>query len=229
MFMYDSGMPLELAFDGVDASAAAAQADMLQLQGQVLSSGYATGPLNSWISDFLAWSADSPEYASMVNSQGPFLDPSEFSGALQEFLAQPEYQRYEDDLVLDATVPGGVSFSRVWMYTMNSDTKQAQINAMLDVRDIVDGSSRAASSFAFSAFYINTETDVILMDETLLTFGVALLAIFVLRSAAMAAGSASLMPPQRSARACCWRAQPSLWASLPWRSHKTPSSGPSSA
>ncbi|KAG5176686.1 patched family-domain-containing protein [Tribonema minus] len=202
----------DVVFDALDVTNVGAQQAMMDLQSEammdlqtevhVLANPHATGPLSTWISDFVAWAAASPKYAAAINAQGRFANAAEFMPALAEFLAQPQYVRYTKDVVIDDSGAGGVSVSRVTMYSADTGDVESCVGgvsisrvtmysadtgdvenskeALLQVRDIVYASPIADNAFAFSDFYVNTETDLVLVQQVLLDFMYGLLVVFVL-------------------------------------------------
>lgn len=61
---------------------------------------------------------------------------------------------------------------------------QSSVAALEQVNDIVESSLLGSdgSAFAFSGFYIDTETDLILMQQVLLDFMYGVIVVFVFRS-----------------------------------------------
>ncbi|CAM9744182.1 unnamed protein product [Chrysoparadoxa australica] len=165
LFTWENLDPLGIYFDELDYSSTAVQAEILRLEVAAEEQRHVSGPRSSWIDAFVWYQAGI--------SGAPGEEEPAFEDQLKAFLDIPEFQRFQDDVVLHED--GRIKMSRVQMYHVLTVTNDQKISAMLDLRDLLDGSSLEPTPFAYaSATYIWNEQYIVLWQELLVNFGLVL-------------------------------------------------------
>mmetsp|Transcript_14922 Transcript_14922/g.22227 ORF Transcript_14922/g.22227 Transcript_14922/m.22227 type:complete len:256 (+) Transcript_14922:792-1559(+) len=97
--------------------------------------------------------------------------------AISDFLDEPAFQRYNTSIILNSN--GFVSKSEIVLNHVDIEGSKDSERAMIDVRDLIEGVNVDGYIFAFSSFYPDVESDLILVEQLLYNFMYALLVIFV--------------------------------------------------
>eukprot|EP00752_Nemacystus_decipiens_P003771 g3472.t1 len=140
-----------------------------------------TGTFFSWYDDLVVY-AEAEGTATLVPSADGeytiFADETEFLSSLEAFLASPDGLRYGTSVVMqeDGTIRAA-AMQAEYSGDINGDASK-QVDAMVDLRKLVDGLEFEA--FPWSESYLDWETFQIIYRELYQGLGLCLVAVFVL-------------------------------------------------
>ena len=178
LFIFEDNSPVEIVFKDISYHEQQTQEEMLDVQDGFTAARFRhnSGPFSSWIEDFTAWvqSSDSP-YQGDVNSDGYLTKKSLFYEAVADFIALPQYERYERDI--EFKKDGTIQASRITAYHVDLFTPEEQIDAMEDARDYVSGANLSPKPIVYAEAYLNIETEVIIGGEMVLNLSLVLVAV----------------------------------------------------
>eukprot|EP00903_Cladosiphon_okamuranus_P022061 g20288.t1 len=174
-------VPMNIVTKEVDYADVAVQADIQATEERMLEEEYAVGPAESWLTSFIDWAETSTEYSANVGASGGYPvydDQATFYTALSEFTEDGENARFLSDLVFNDD--GTILISRTEMFLIDLTDTNKQVDAMLGSRDVMDESTLDPESFAYATVFVFIEQDVVIYDELLTSFGLALVAVLAL-------------------------------------------------
>ncbi|CAM9184764.1 unnamed protein product [Chrysoparadoxa australica] len=174
LFSWETLDKFGIYFDQLDYASPDVQDEILRLQVEAEEQYHVTGPRESWLDQFLLYEAG-------VEAENPGLDQAElpFEDQLRMFLDLPQFQRFQEDVVLNDE--GSIEMSRVHLYHIMTLSNSEKIRAMLDLRELLDDSSLAPKPFAYSpTTYIWNEQYIVLWRELIVNFGLVLAVVAVL-------------------------------------------------
>ncbi|KAJ1422063.1 patched [Ochromonadaceae sp. CCMP2298] len=180
----EQNTPVQIVYKDVNYHTQANQLEMLNIQSEFLLGGHNKGPFSSWIEDFIAWVPNST-YNGSVNSDGYLTDKSVFYQAVEVFVGEVGFTRYESDIIFINTTAGdsstlAIETSRVSAYHIDMDTAMREVRAMEFARDVVDASSIIPTPLVFAPSYINIETELVIVNEMILNLVYALAAVVLI-------------------------------------------------
>ncbi|CAM9500189.1 unnamed protein product [Phaeothamnion confervicola] len=192
----DTYVPVGLYTLAMDYTDADVQAAIFALEESVLALTHVDGPLDSWLGSFVAWAAADAEYASAVttvtNSNGMkvqvFGNADGFYGALDAYLATADGTRFTDDIIFAsvsaAAVDGGVTtgeiaIARSNMFYVDVPKTSQQTGVLEDIRVVCDNADAVLEPrpFSYSPMDIFTEQYLVMWNNVLNDFGVAIAAV----------------------------------------------------
>jgi hypothetical protein len=178
LFAYEQNSPVNIIIKDVPYHLQSTQEDILRIQAEFLAnSDHNKGPFTSWLSTFVKYTPTMP-YAAYANSDGFITDEEIFYQAVEFFVQQDFFLRFVDDINF-ATVDGKLTItsSRVSAFHHGLTDYRKEIRAMQDVRDLMASAVFDPKPIAVCRNYIQTETDLIIVNEMLFNLGLALVAV----------------------------------------------------
>ncbi|CAM9414497.1 unnamed protein product, partial [Hapterophycus canaliculatus] len=174
-------VPLKVYTREVEYTDVAVQAEIQATDERMLELDLTSGPLGSWLVSFVEWAENSTGYSANVGMSGGYPvygDPDTFYTALSEFTAEDENAGFLSDVIFNDN--GTIEISRSEMYLVDQTDTTKKIDTLEDTRDTIDQSTLESESFGFSGGFVVTEQYLVIVDELLASFGLALVAVLVL-------------------------------------------------
>ncbi|CAM9899558.1 unnamed protein product, partial [Ectocarpus sp. 12 AP-2014] len=165
----------------VDYPDVTVQAEMQYIDEEMLELKNVDGPLDSWLASFIEWAEANTTYSANVGTSGSYSvydDRDTFYIALSAFLEDEDNARFLADVVFDDE--GLIKISRSEMYLINLVDTDNKVDALEDTREVADQSTLDPQTFAYSDMFLFAEQHVVIYNELLSSFGLALLAVLVL-------------------------------------------------
>lgn len=187
LFAYDSNVPVSLFMEEVKYNEMETTEKIIAMQENFLEEKYNTGPVTSWVSAFAVWVGASP-YNMTLDSNGYLTDEDQYYQAVEEFVSDPRFSYFADDIVFnykDSESSGNSSsngvknirISRVKAYHSGIDSSHKKVHALLSTRDVCNEANLSPESFAVAAFYKFSEIDIIILQELLFNLSLAVFAV----------------------------------------------------
>lgn len=176
-------IPMGVYTQDVDYPSDAVQAQIQATDDLMLDQRFLSGPLDSWLSSFIAWAANGTEYSANVGTSGGYpvyQDRATFYEALSVFTAEEANSRFLRDIVYSTEDSSVIEISRSLTFLIDLTTTDNNIDALQDARDVVDLSTLDPKPFEFSPVFIFTEQFLVMYQELILNFVLALVAVAVL-------------------------------------------------
>ncbi|CAM9472679.1 unnamed protein product, partial [Ascophyllum nodosum] len=174
-------VPLGVYTQEVDYTDVDVQAQMQETDELMEEQQYVSGPIDSWLSSFLVWATNGTEYSADVTTSGGYDvydDPNTFYAAVAEFIEEEDNERFQDDIVFKSD--GSIEISRSWLFLVDIVSTEENVDALEDTRDVVDQSTLDPEPFGFSSVFVFTEQFLVIYDELIGNFILALIAVAVL-------------------------------------------------
>eukprot|EP00752_Nemacystus_decipiens_P003669 g3381.t1 len=174
-------LPLSIYTLGVDYTDVSVQAQMQATDALMVEQRHVVGPVTSWLSSFVEWAANSTDLSTHMGASGGFPvydDPDTFYTALSAFTQDGDNSRFESEIVYDTD--GTIAISRTQMFLIDLTSTENGVRALKDSREVIAESSLAPSPLAFSQFFIFSEQFLVIYDELIVNYILALVAVAVL-------------------------------------------------
>ncbi|CAM9850692.1 unnamed protein product, partial [Ectocarpus sp. 12 AP-2014] len=174
-------VPLNVYTEEVDYPDVAVQAEIQSIDDEMLELDKVDGPVDSWLASLIVWAEANTTYSANVGTSGGYPvydDRDTFYTALSAFLADEDNARFLEDVVFDDE--GLIKICRSEMFLINLVDTDNNLDALLDTREVSDQSTLDPQPFAHSDVFGFTEQYLVIYDELLASFGLALLAVLVL-------------------------------------------------
>ncbi|CBJ26534.1 conserved unknown protein [Ectocarpus siliculosus] len=174
-------VPMDVYTQEVDYPDVAVQAEMQSVDEEMLELKNVAAPLDSWLVSFIVWAEVNTTYSANIGTSGGYPvydDRDTFYTALSAFLADEDNARFLADVVFDDE--GIIKISRSEMYLINLVDTDKNVDVLRDTREVADQSTLDPQPFAYSAVFLFSEQYVVIYNELLSSFGLALLAVLVL-------------------------------------------------
>ncbi|CAN0008284.1 unnamed protein product [Ectocarpus sp. 12 AP-2014] len=174
-------VPMNVYTQEVDYPNVTVQAEMQSVDEEMLELKNVAAPLDSWLASFIVWAEANTTYSANVGTSGSYPvydDRDTFYTALSAFLEDEDNARFLADVVFDDE--GLIKISRSEMYLVNLVDTDNNVDALRDTREVADQSTLDPQPFAYSAVFLFSEQYVVIYNELLSSFGLALLAVLVL-------------------------------------------------
>ncbi|CBJ26527.1 conserved unknown protein [Ectocarpus siliculosus] len=174
-------VPLNVYTQEVDYPDVAVQAEIQSIDDEMLELNNVDGPVDSWLASFIVWAEANTTYSANVGTSGGYPvydDRDTFYTALSAFLEDEDNARFLEDVVFDDD--GLIKISRSEMFLINLVDTDNNLDALLDTREVSDQSTLDPQPFAYSDVFGFTEQYLVIYDELLASFGLALLAVLIL-------------------------------------------------
>eukprot|EP00904_Undaria_pinnatifida_P008204 jgi/Undpi1/4513/HiC_scaffold_18.g07867.m1 len=143
----------------------------LQATNELMTDGqYVVGPVTSWLTSFVEWADNTTEYRTDVTTYGGFPvydDRDTFYPALANFTQDGQNVRFLADIVYNDD--GEIEANT-----------QKSIDSLMDVRHVVGQSNLEPQPFGFSFMFILVELFLVIYQELVFNFFLALIAVTVL-------------------------------------------------
>ncbi|CBN79522.1 similar to Patched domain-containing protein 3 [Ectocarpus siliculosus] len=173
-------IPLSVYTLEVDYPDVAVQAQIQGTDSLMVDQRFVVGPITSWLSGLLSWTANHTEYSTNVGTSGGYPvyeDRDTFYTALAEFTQDGDNSRFLSDFVYKTD--GTIEISRTTMYLIDLTSTENGINALKDSREVVGESTLDPQPLAFSAYFVFSEQFLVIYDELMMNFVMALVAVAV--------------------------------------------------
>ncbi|CAM9472608.1 unnamed protein product [Ascophyllum nodosum] len=167
---------LEVDYTNIDVQAQMQETDELMEEQQ-----HVSGPLDSWLSSFVAWAANDTKYSDNVTTSGGYdvyNDPNTFYAAVAEFIEEEDNERFQDNIIFKSD--GSIEISRSLLFLVDIVNTEENVDALEDTRDVIDQSTLDPEPFGFSSVFVFTEQFLVIYDELIENFILALVAVAVL-------------------------------------------------
>ncbi|CAM9359742.1 unnamed protein product, partial [Ectocarpus fasciculatus] len=174
-------VPMNVYTQEVDYPDVAVQAEMQSVDEEMMKTENVDGPLDSWLTSFIVWAGANTTYSTNVGTSGGFPvydDRDTFYTALSAFLGDEDNARFLADVVFDDE--GLIKISRSEMYLVNLVDTENNLDALRDTREVADQSTLDPQPFAYSEVFGFSEQYLVIYNELLSSFGLALLAVLAL-------------------------------------------------
>ncbi|CAM9506157.1 unnamed protein product [Ectocarpus sp. 12 AP-2014] len=174
-------VPMNVYTQDVDYPDVTVQAEMQSVDAEMIETKNVDGPLDSWLVSFVVWAEANITYSANVGTSGGYPvydDRDTFYTALSAFLEDEDNARFVPDVIFDDE--GLIKISRSDMYLVNLVDTENNVDALRDTRDVADQSTLDPQPFAYSGVFVFSEQFVVIYNELLSSFGLALLAVLVL-------------------------------------------------
>ncbi|CAM9391119.1 unnamed protein product [Ectocarpus sp. 12 AP-2014] len=174
-------VPINVYTQEVDYPDVTVQAEIQSVDEEMLEAKNVDGPLDSWLASFIEWAEANTTYSANVGSSGGYQvydDRDTFYTALSAFLADEDNARFLTDVIFDDE--GLIKISRSEMYLINLVDTDNKVDALEDTREVADQSTLDPQPFAYSDMFLFAEQYLVIYNELLSSFGLALLAVLVL-------------------------------------------------
>ncbi|CAM9122089.1 unnamed protein product, partial [Laminaria digitata] len=173
-----------LGVDYPDVSVQARQHQTAQMQATdalMENQSHATGPIKSWMTSFALWAANSTRYSANVSTSGGYPvydDRDTFYAALAKFTADEDNHRFLSDI--EYNDEREIAISRSKLYLIDLVDTASNIDALQDTREVVGQSTLDPQPFGYSEIFVFTEQFLVMYQELILNFALALAAVGVL-------------------------------------------------
>eukprot|EP00904_Undaria_pinnatifida_P008217 jgi/Undpi1/4525/HiC_scaffold_18.g07879.m1 len=157
------------------------QAQMQATDALMEEQTHSTGPTKAWITSFVKWAANNTEYRSNVGTLGDYYvyeDRDTFYTALANFTADGENGRFVSDIIYNDD--GRIQISRSRLYLIDLVDTVSNIDALQDTREVVGESTLYPRPFGHAEIFVFTEQFLVMYEELILNFALALAAVGVL-------------------------------------------------
>ncbi|CAM9737467.1 unnamed protein product [Ectocarpus sp. 13 AM-2016] len=174
-------VPMNVYSQGVDYPDITVQAELLSVDADMIDTKNVDGPLDSWLASFIVWAQANTTYSANVGTSAGYPvydDRDTFYTALSAFLEDEDNARFLADVVFDDE--GLIKKSRSEMFLINLVDTENNLDALRDTREVADRSTLVPQPFAYSAVFGFSEQYLVIYNELLSSFGLALLAVLVL-------------------------------------------------
>eukprot|EP00903_Cladosiphon_okamuranus_P010290 g9741.t1 len=174
-------LPLSMYTLGVDYTDISVQAQIQATEALMVEQRHVVGPVASWLVSFVDWAANGTDHSTHVSASGGFPvydDPNTFYTALSDFTRDGDNSRFDSEIVYEAD--GTIAISRTEMYLIDLTSTENGVKALKDSREVVAQSTLDPPPMAFSRFFIFAEQFLVIYDELILNFVLALFAVAVL-------------------------------------------------
>jgi predicted RND superfamily exporter protein len=154
----------------------ALQDKLVQLRDDVLATEWATPPTSFWLTFYLEWMQT--YHNSTLNAQGRPINQQVFITYLKQFLNSTAGERFEDDVVFDETRTYIVASRQEVQGVFPQPEERASL--LTELRDLTDEDKyKDIDSFCFQNNFVFYESDLVLLQETVLNLAMAGLAVFL--------------------------------------------------
>ncbi|CAM9475163.1 unnamed protein product [Discosporangium mesarthrocarpum] len=174
-------VPLAVYYGDLDYTDATVQANIQATDARMVEQTHVDGPIDSWLSSFIAWAQNTTDYSANVDMLGGYpvyTDAASFYTALSEFEVDRQNLRFANDIAREED--STIEFCRSHMFLINTYNVPQSINALESVRDVADEAELDEEPFAFSQVFIFTEQFLVMYQELVINFVLALVAVFFL-------------------------------------------------
>ncbi|CAM9472819.1 unnamed protein product [Ascophyllum nodosum] len=174
-------VPLGVYTLEVDYTNIAVQAQMQETDELMEEQQHVSGPLDSWLSSFIAWAANDTKYSANVTTSGRYdvyNNPNTFYAAVAEFIEEEDNERFQDNIIFKSD--GSIEISRSLLFLVDMVDTEENVRALEDTRDVIDQSTLDPEPFGFSGVFVFTEQFLVIYDELIENFILALVAVAVL-------------------------------------------------
>ncbi|CAN0336892.1 unnamed protein product [Ascophyllum nodosum] len=174
-------IPLDIYTLDVDYTDVDVQASIMATDELLLEQTYVQGPLQSWLVSFTAWANSSSEYSSNVRASRGYLvykQPDTFYTALADFLDDGSNAIFESDIIYDDD--DLIKISRTEVFLNGITDPEKRLESMLGARDVADQSVLNPEPFAFTQVFVLNEQFLVIYDELITNFILALVAVAIL-------------------------------------------------
>ncbi|CAM9765761.1 unnamed protein product, partial [Scytosiphon promiscuus] len=174
-------LPLAIYTLDVDYPDAGVQAQIQVTDALMVEQQLVVGPVTSWLSSFVEWSANNSEYSSNVGAFEDYPvydDRNTFYPAMAEFTQDGDNARFGSEFVYKAD--GTIEISRTTMYLIDLTSTENGIQALKDSRKVVGESTLDPQPLAFSGYFIFSEQFLVIYEELIVNYVLALVAVAVL-------------------------------------------------
>ncbi|CAM9260832.1 unnamed protein product [Ectocarpus sp. 13 AM-2016] len=174
-------VPINVYTQEVDYPDVTVQAEIQSVDEEMFEAKNVDGPLDSWLASFIEWADANTTYSANVGTSGGYPvydDRDTFYTALSAFLADEDNARFLTDVIFDDE--GLIKISRSEMYLINLVDTDNKVDALEDTREVADQSTLDPQPFAYSDMFLFAEQYLVIYNELLSSFGLALLAVLVL-------------------------------------------------
>lgn len=174
-------VPLGIYTLDVDYPDVAVQAQMQATDALMEEQQFSEGPVDSWLTSFATWAANTTEYSANVGTSGGYPvyeDRDTFYTALTAFTDDADNVRFVSNIVYDDD--GEIEISRSELFLVDLVDTTNNVDALHDTRDVADQSTLDPQPFGFSTVFLFTEQYLVLYDELIMNFVLALVAVAVL-------------------------------------------------
>lgn len=186
LFVFEENIRANIYFkEGTDYSNQQTQINIMDVEGDFLSYKFNSGPFSSWIRDFQTWLPYS-NYNTNVNTNGYLTDNSIFVQAVYDFVHNPNYLFYRNDVIFDYETIGGVKTpisiltTRIGGFHSQQDNSLDEIDTLKYNRKLAENIKVSPKAFAFSNQYLFAEGESLIVKEIINNLLYALLAIFMI-------------------------------------------------
>mmetsp|Transcript_13997 Transcript_13997/g.18319 ORF Transcript_13997/g.18319 Transcript_13997/m.18319 type:complete len:865 (+) Transcript_13997:168-2762(+) len=181
----DAGrVPTSLFVGQVNYSEYETQAEIRRLVDVLLSQPTVDESLGAedWHLDFTAWANDTNggNYSQFFSEDGKYLVGATFIPALQEFLAEFVFQRFQDDIVFSTTDPDVIIMSRISVQHVLLPNAEISVDALLETQSVTEDSTLEPSPFVVSFAYQFYDQFRIIVPEVVTSLSFALVAVLVI-------------------------------------------------
>ncbi|CAM9351148.1 unnamed protein product, partial [Laminaria digitata] len=181
-------VPLGIYTLDVDYPAVDVQVQMQATDALMEQQRFAVGPVDSWMTSFAVWAANATEYSANVGTSGGYPvydDRDTFYTALAAFTADEDNARFVSDIVYNddgdiEASPSNQIISRSGLFLIDLVDTTSNVDALHDTRDVADLSTLQPEPFGFSSIFLWTEQYLVIYDELIMNFVMALVAVAVL-------------------------------------------------
>lgn len=174
-------VPLNIYTRAVDYPDIAVQAQLQETDQLMIEGEFVAGPVTSWLTSFVAWTSNHTEYSANVGTSGGhavYDDRDTFYPALAEFTEEGDNVRFLSDIVY--ADDGEIEISRTEVFLVGLTDSEKNVDALMDVRDVVGESTLDPEPFGFSYLFIFVEQFVVIYRELMMNFLLALVAVAIL-------------------------------------------------
>ncbi|CAM9359667.1 unnamed protein product, partial [Ectocarpus fasciculatus] len=174
-------VPINVYTQEVDYPDVTVQAEIQSIDEEMLELENVEGPVDSWLASFIVWAEANTTYSANVGTSGGYPvydDRNSFYTALSAFLEDEDNARFLTEVIFDDE--GLIKISRSEMFLINLVDTDNNVDALLDTREVSDQSTLDPQPFAHSDVFGFTEQYLVIYDELLTSFGLALFAVFIL-------------------------------------------------
>ncbi|CAN0119730.1 unnamed protein product, partial [Pylaiella littoralis] len=177
-------VPLSIYSLAVDYPDVGVQAQIQATDELMADQRFVIGPVRSWLSDFIDWTANSTVYSANLGTSGGYPvyeDRATFYTALSQFTQDGDNARFESDLVYDTggNIEASKTLHRIGMYLIDMTSTDNAVKALKDSREVQGESTLDPPPMAFSGYFILTEQFLVIYDELMANYIMALVAVAV--------------------------------------------------
>jgi len=176
-----NGLPTGLYFRDVDHSELAVQQEIRRLSDETLISDVidTTKGRFDWHLSFTQWIQSQQDFNSSI--QSGFLVGASFVPALIDFLSQPEFAQFQDDIVLSEDQIEIIS-SRIIFFHENGQNSEQEIENLESTEEIAANSTLAPDVFFSVEAYVFFDQFRIITDQTVRSLVFAVVAVLMIAS-----------------------------------------------